>query len=392
MRVGFYVAGLPPEAGGGHTYVRSILSALAATAGSIGHQFIATGYSPDPPVEWGTLPYVPLRIGVATRALGQGRRTIRTLLRGDPGVTDYGAGRALRGAGVDLVWSLGNGTPTFDLPYVATVWDLQHRLQPVFPEVSGEEWVGRERRLWRELGQAALVVVGTTEGQVEVDRFYGVPASRTRVLAHPTPMLPTLEPNVVAATLARLGVSPGYVFYPAQFWPHKNHVAVLRALAAIRAQAGITLEAVFVGSDQANQKHVRETARTLGLERTTHFLGFVSRDDLAALYQGALLLAYASYFGPENLPPLEAFALGCPVVAANAAGVSEQLGDAAILVNPADHQALADAILTVCRDDDVRSVLIERGLDRAASYTPAHYARDIVTALDEMEPLIQTWR
>jgi glycosyltransferase involved in cell wall biosynthesis len=114
--------------------------------------------------------------------------------------------------------------------------------------------------------------------------------------------------------------------------------------------------------------------------------------DLVALYRNALALTYTTFFGPENLPPLEAFALGCAVVASAVNGSEEQLGDAALLVPPTDHVALGNAILHIHSDPGIRTRLIERGLQRAHRFTKADYVRGMVAILDELEPVIRTWR
>src|SRR5207247_11243486 len=135
----------------------------------------------------------------------------------------------------------------------------------------------------------------------------------------------------------------------------------------------VRLDAVFVGPDKGNEGHVRRETDRLGLADAVHFLGFVPRADLVALYRSALALTYVTFFGPENLPPLEAFALGCPVVASAVDGSEEQLGDAAFLVPPADHVALATSILQLRDDATVRSTLIERGRARAGRFTKREY-------------------
>ena len=116
------------------------------------------------------------------------------------------------------------------------------------------------------------------------------------------------------------------------------------------------------------------------------------RADLVALYRSALALTYMTFFGPENLPPLEAFALDCPVVASAVNGSEEQLGDAASLVPPADHLALATSILQLRDDATVRSTLIERGRARARRFTKREYIQGMLAILDELEPVIRTWR
>jgi glycosyltransferase involved in cell wall biosynthesis len=122
-----------------------------------------------------------------------------------------------------------------------------------------------------------------------------------------------------------------------------------------------------------------------------HFPGFISRDDLIHLYRNALALAFPSHFGPENLPPLEAMALGCPVIAADVPGVREQLGDAALLANPAEPEAWALAIMTLVEEPQTRTRLLATGKARAASVTAAGYARSVLAEIDRFAPIRDCW-
>src|SRR5262249_27968154 len=143
--------------------------------------------------------------------------------------------------------------------------------------------------------------------------------------------------------------------------------------------------AVFTGSDQGNERTVRELVEELDLRDQIFFLGYVSRQTLKALYQHALCLCYVSFFGPENLPPLEAFGLGCPVIAADLPGPSDQLGDAAIRVNPADDLEIAKALKLLLQNKTKREELVRRGKERARRFTGADFAKGLIAALDEFE-------
>lgn len=395
MKVAVHVRDLAPEAGGGHTYQGDILDALADARDGTGHDIVAVGYAPDPPNGWDADSYVTLRADLGRRVVGKVRRRMATSLsRGESHAPESRVDSVFESNAIDLIWCLAASVPTRTLPYVTTIWDLQHRIQPVFPEVgSAEEWAGREAFFFREIGQATAVIVGTMAGQAEVERFYGVPPERIRRLPHPTPSF-ALDPSAAGDgdALARYGLEPGYVLYPAQFWPHKNHVGLLHALRLLRDDHDLRLPAVFVGSDKGNEAHVRQVVESLGLRGQVHFLGFVPRSDLVTLYRHAFALAYVTFFGPENLPPLEAFALGCPVVASDVSGAREQLGDSALLVPPTDESRIADALLALHRDEALRRRLVVRGRERAHAHTAAHYVQGMFDIMDEIEPVVRTWR
>src|SRR5262249_49366712 len=151
------------------------------------------------------------------------------------------------------------------------------------------------------------------------------------------------------------------------------------------------IEMVFTGSDQGNAGHVLGKINELGLHDQVRMLGFVPREDLRALYSTALALTFASFFGPDNLPPLEAFALGCPVIASRASGAEEQLGDAALLFNPADPRDLSAAIFTISHDRNLRARLVQKGAEIAAKRTPQAYIAQVCNILNEFEPIRRCW-
>jgi glycosyltransferase involved in cell wall biosynthesis len=281
---------------------------------------------------------------------------------------------------------------TLNIPFLAIVWDLQHRLQPFFPEVSsGGQWKRRENFYSQVLRRAAFVITGTEAGRKEVQIFYGVPGERIRILPQPTPSFALEESARDPAHLAKYKLPVDYVFYPAQFWSHKNHAGILRAIAHLKRADNLRLPVVFTGSDQGNERYVRELVEKMQISDQVFFLGYVSRQTLKALYQDALALCYVSLFGPDNLPPLEAFGLGCPVIAADVPGASEQLGDAAIRVNPANELEIAQALKLLFQDKLKREELIRRGKERARRFTGRDFAKGLFDLLDEFEPIRRCW-
>ena len=392
MRVGVVLEDFSPDVGGGYTIQADIFQSLLELAGESRHKFIALCRRPkeirtklNSPIEavafpGGTMVRLASRVSRdLSRFHGNGRQTRLE--------------QVARDNRIDFMWFVGAEAIQVDIPYCAIVWDLQHRLQPWFPEVSANgQWNHREAFYSSFLRRAALIITGTTAGRGEVEKFYGVPAERIRILPHPTPRFAlNAEPVTDSGVLARYGLSPGYLLYPAQFWPHKNHANLLRAVAHLRDHEGLSFEVVLVGSDKGNEQHVRQLANHLGLDGQVHFLGFVALEDLVVLYQNAFALTYQSFFGPENLPPLEAFALGCPVIAANVAGAEEQLGDAAILVEPENVGQIAEAIRTLYNDPSLSDELVRRGRERAFARTADQFVRGVFSFLDDFENIRHCW-
>jgi glycosyltransferase involved in cell wall biosynthesis len=276
----------------------------------------------------------------------------------------------------DIIWNLHPDTLSDQLPYVVTVWDLQHRLQPMFPEVSHHgEWQQREDQFRKLLPQASFIVGGTNRLQYELQQFYGVDPSCVWINPLPVDVRCSLEfDSDQGLSQPFLPAETPFIFYPAQFWSHKNHRSLLIALKILQDQ-GIDLDLVLTGSDMGLETTVRGWIKQLGLCGQVHILGFVPRAEVEMLYRKCRMMCFPSFFGPDNIPPLEAMALGAPVAAADVPGARDQLQEAALFFNPSDPHSIADAIQCLHHDSSLRNRMIRAGYSLVGDRTPDHYVQ-----------------
>ena len=122
----------------------------------------------------------------------------------------------------------------------------------------------------------------------------------------------------------------------------------------------------------------------LGLEREVIFAGYVDEDELPAWYNAADLFVYPSLYEGFGLPPLEAMACGCPVITSNTSSLPEVVGDAGIMVDPHDVDALADAMERVLTDESLREDMRRRGLERAKRFSWQRSAREMWDIYEEV--------
>jgi hypothetical protein len=124
---------------------------------------------------------------------------------------------------------------TLDLPYILTVWDLQHRVHPEFPEVGyNGEWKGRENLYQEAIGKAFAIIVDEEAGKEDVIRFYNVRGEKVFVLPFIPPKMNRTGYTNFKSLQDKYKIHSDYIFYPAQFWPHKNHVAILKAVRILK--------------------------------------------------------------------------------------------------------------------------------------------------------------
>jgi glycosyltransferase involved in cell wall biosynthesis len=229
------------------------------------------------------------------------------------------------------------------LNFIATLFDLCHRDTPEFPEVRefGEFWT-RERYFSTHLTGATLILADSAALAAAAAHRYGVDGERLLVMPFaPAAFLDARAANDKPTVLRKYALAEGYLFYPAQFWAHKNHVRILEALVILR-ERGQHPRVVFSGGDKGNLRHVTSFVGKRALGEQVRFLGFVPAEDVRGLYEGCSAVVMPTYFGPTNLPPLEAWMVGRPLIYSSRC--AEQAGDAALCVDPDDAEELARAM------------------------------------------------
>ncbi|MEO0250507.1 MAG: glycosyltransferase family 1 protein [candidate division WOR-3 bacterium] len=310
--------------------------------------------------------------------------------------------RCFQQVGAELVFYPAPTPLAFEagIPYVMAIHDLQHRLQPEFPEVSADgEWEAREYLFRNGARHATLLLADSEVGKEDILNCYGpygVTADRVKVLPFlPACYLSTHVPGEEQQrVLAAHAVPARFLFYPAQFWPHKNHARIVQALELLRQRSGERIPIVFCGSradklrEQTYQEIVR-LIRQLDLQQQIHFLGHVPDADMSVLYAAATALVMPTFFGPTNIPVLEAWAFGCPVITSDIRGIREQVGDAGLLVDPRSPEAIANAIFRVWTDGALRNALAERGRHRLALYGPSDYRARLLDILAEAKARVR---
>jgi glycosyltransferase involved in cell wall biosynthesis len=257
----------------------------------------------------------------------------------------------------------------FEVPVrsLAAIHDVMHRYETRFPEVSAEgtyrlrEWVFGNICQWAE-----GVIVDSEVGKQQVRTCYGLPGERIHVLPYVAPAY-IYDSSTSIDVSEKYGLPKKYLFYPANFWEHKNHGNLIEAVIRLKAELP-DISLVLVGSADNGFEAVMKRMEQRELRKAILILGYVPNEEMAELYRRARALVMPTYFGPTNIPPLEAFAVGCPVAISGIYGMPDQVGDAALLFDPASVEDIARCIKRLWTDDDLCATLASRGRKRAAEW------------------------
>ena len=256
------------------------------------------------------------------------------------------------------------------VPSLAAMHDLMHRYECRFPEVS----VHHKKREWAYgniCKRARGLLVDSRVGKQQVVESYQIAPEKIHVL-------PFIPPKYIYTKHTPSGFEKRYtlpskfIFYPAQFWEHKNHKGLIEATALLK-DAIPDLHIVFVGSKKEGYKRIYELVTKFNLTRNIHFLGYVPDIDMPEFYRRARAMIMPTFFGPTNIPPLEAIALGCPVAVSDIYGAREQMGNAALYFDPSSPQDIANIIERLWKDDTLCAELSKKGLLRSAQWNQSHF-------------------
>jgi len=276
------------------------------------------------------------------------------------------------------------------IPFGLAVHDLQHRLQPEFPEVSGEgRWGGREDFFLNAVSKAKIVLVDSVEGKNNVLQFYGCEQEKIKILPYtipPTSMI-HISGREKEAIIKKLNIPKKFLFYPANFWPHKNHYRIAEAIGLIKRKYDIEVSIVFVGQEYSQWDILsmcKILAKRYSMEEQIYYLGYVAGEELAALYMTAVALVMPTYFGPTNIPYIEAFYYNCPVIASDIPGIREQVGEAALLVNPKDTEAISNAMYRIWTNQNLRENLVKKGQERLKEFLPECFSEKLSVIIDNL--------
>jgi glycosyltransferase involved in cell wall biosynthesis len=254
---------------------------------------------------------------------------------------------------------------------VITIYDLTALLLPECHTANTREMQSKAYRFAQE--QADVVIALSEATRRDILAHLHIPPDRVRVVHSGVSLTfrPIDDRKSLEQALAPFGLSPGsYILHVGTIEPRKNLIRLVEAYHQIQGMVPAPVpKLALAGAKGWRFREVFERVRALELEAQIIFLRSVPPNALPALYNGACLFVYPSLYEGFGLPPLEAMACGVPVVASNTSSLPEVIGDAGLLIDPTDTQALAAAMASLLDDAEQCADLSERGLARAARFS-----------------------
>ena len=295
---------------------------------------------------------------------------------------------------IDLVYFL---SPTIisqglgNMPYVFTLWDLGHLDILEFPEISyNNKFEMREALYTQSLKKAVKVIVDSQYGKRYAIKKYNLDDKRIKVLKY-LPNIRTIKDSQNINIKKKYNIKNDYIFYPAQFWPHKNHVYILKAIKILK-EDNKEIDVIFSGSNKGNLDYILEVAIDYGVDHLVHCIGFASNEEMPDLYRQSLSLVMPTYLGPTNIPPLEAFAYETPVCYSNMHCFREQVDGAVFFLDLNNPNSLVKCLHRIMFD----KVEVEKrklaGKEILNNWNEYDFYHKLVQIFKEYYVVRQTWK
>ncbi len=278
--------------------------------------------------------------------------------------------------------------------FLAPATDHADRVVPVVHDLAFERFPASaphidarwRRRFAATLAGAPAVIVPSASAASDLRESFGVIGDRMHVVHHgvDAEAFAPVPEAAVDAVRRRLGIPGPYVLFVGGIEPRKNLDTLVRAFA--RCDAGSHFLVIAGGPVRwfpEAAEHLDTAVERLpeSVRERIVRTGYVGERDKVALLSGATVLAYPSLYEGFGFPVLEGFAAGVPVLTSSVASLIEVAGEAAVLVDPTDVDAMANALSELVADDDLRAVLSAAGVARASRFTWESTARATAAVL-----------
>jgi glycosyltransferase involved in cell wall biosynthesis len=268
---------------------------------------------------------------------------------------------------------------------VVTIHDCIHlRFPQYLPSKLGYAYA--RSALWVAAHRSARVLTVSEASKRDILDYFRVPESKITVIHNAIDERFNEEPaaDEVTRVQERYQLYDPFILYAGNIKPHKNLERLIEAFHIIRRGELENVKLLIIGDEISKYAGLRRTVHRYKLHKHVRFFGFVPDATLAILYRLARVFVFPSLYEGFGLPPLEAMASGCPVITSNVSSLPEVVGDAAMLIDPYEPDAIAGAMRRVLTDDRLREDMRERGLIRARAFSWSQSVRRVRAIYDEV--------
>lgn len=250
-----------------------------------------------------------------------------------------------------------------NVPQVDVIHDLNFEHRKDFLKSKYQNYY---TRFFPKFARKAVRIATVSEfSKQDLQRFYSIPKEKIDVVYNGSNAVyqPLTEDKQQRVRQKYANGLPYFLFVSA-IHKRKNLANILRAFEQYKAQTGADTQFVVVGARAGKQDELDEVLRSMTFAQDVRFLGRLSAEELSQVMASALALVYATLFEGFGIPIVEAFNAETAVITSNVTSMPEVAGEAALLVDPASVDQIADAMIRLAGDENLRQELIAKGREQ----------------------------
>ena len=260
--------------------------------------------------------------------------------------------------------------PLTTRPFVVTIHDCIHLRFPQYLPNRAALYYARSM-MTMAARRAQRVLTVSQASKDDILHYLKVPPSKVEVIYNALDerlaIAPT--PDGVDRVRQRFLLTAPFELYAGNIKPHKNVDRLIEAFSLLKKRGFEEVKLLIIGDEISKYPNLRRLVHRFQLHQQVRFLGFVPDDTLAVLYRLAAVFVFPSLYEGFGLPTLEAMAAGAPVITSYVSSLPEVVGDAALLIDPLDAGAIADAMARVLSDPELSADLTRRGRKRVKAFS-----------------------
>mgnify|MGYP001167591127 CR=1 FL=1 len=259
-----------------------------------------------------------------------------------------------------------------EINFGVSFWDAGHLIFPQFPESRNNyhSFESREYIYNLLLKKSAYVITDCLENKKFLIKTYNVHEDKISIIySEPATELLNIDKD---NNLSREDIYKNFnikykefIFYPAQYWPHKNHIYIMEAISILKKKYNRNISVVFTGKNKfGNLNYIKKCAVDLDIVDNITFENFVDSKSLFYLYKYSIAIVVPTYMGPTNHLPIEGFFVGTPVIYSDLWSKTEQVEGAVISTDLNDPNSLSLNIIDLLDNNDLSKMMVKRGKEK----------------------------
>ena len=266
---------------------------------------------------------------------------------------------------------------------ITTIYDMVYKLYPETMDKGNYNLL--DKGLERSCKESDLIISISENSKAEIANYMNVPLSKICVV-YPAVDFYDYFPQPkekVNNILKKYRITGDYILYLGTLEPRKNLMSLIKAFFEVK-ERNKGLKLVLAGNKGWKYQEIFNLVSSLNLSKSVIFTGYVDEIDKPALYSGALIFIFPSYYEGFGMPPLEAMACGVPTIVSNSSSLPEVVGNSGLYINPNYHEDIASKINLLLQDESLRLHLIEEGQKQAQNFSWIDSAKKTLEAYKKL--------